>query len=420
MGSWLFPLFPAALVLLVSSVAFGAHTLTEIYEEANDIVGSSESIGLFCPLGDNRQGCILEPASFHEDIRVTFRAQGDEIPTESQAELLGMTLGRLYNDYASRIKDPRVVCSVVLKKYAPGDSSPVFSFSVLHDDAFTRGLAQVFGAPIDFTPTQHVTSRLLKEKKQECWISGDEAPMPVFPNHFLKFVNKQLPTLKEEVHAFESIAAITKYHSGRALSDTSNRVWNKRAVDVGGDQPMGRKLSAKSIECCPTFAETAAESESDIPFAKSREGAGNNTEGLDATNSVVEAGNTRSSDLGLVAVSPEIVSDGTCNRDEVVEEVVVVDALLEDCDNGRRVADLEDNFCDIIKSSFSKLSAQSCDPSYRMIDECEPIAFEGTDEEIDLPGLGRKKRRKRGRYSVNVRTRGRSTRYVRECCFFYL
>jgi len=124
---------------------------------------------------------------------------------------------------------------------------------------------------------------------------------------------------------------------------------------------------------------------------------------LPSWNEIVGTVNARLESVGqgfkLVSFTEDISQDDTCERSDIVEESVSVEAALYDCNN-----QVLENFCEVLMTSFNKLSAGECDPLFTTIDSCEQVGFEPDETPWGLE-------RRRGRYTYSITAR-RSNRRI--------
>jgi len=214
-----------------------------------------------CPLGDLRVDCMLEKKVFLQDVRVTFTTGNDdtETPSEFQLQQLGEMLAELYNDYADRIVDPRVVCHVELAQNedaSTSDGTQIYTFTIAYDEKVAPGLSQVFGA-LWTTPSVQVQRDLLQELPNKCWLSANTIRQAVFADRFVEYVNEHFSEYVLDV--FESIVAISKNDPTNVVESLLGLVQTTLTISVDANDisltrtlgiEIGILLNAKNRQLC--------------------------------------------------------------------------------------------------------------------------------------------------------------------------
>lgn len=225
------------------------------------VIYPARKLDASCPLGDDRLECLLTQASFTQTVQVTFGTGEDDLetPSSQQLELLGKALGELYNDYACRINDPRIVCSSTLEPGNDQDFTRVFTWTMRYDEAVVPdGLNQVFGAPVPFMPSSATERTLLSESfPRTCWLDTLQERLAVYPNNFVDYVNGQLPGLVqdgkyEDLNIFSFIISVsidTPQETLKTLLEQS-LIRSKLTITVDDGQELTRERGIAIGKVC--------------------------------------------------------------------------------------------------------------------------------------------------------------------------
>jgi len=177
----------------------------------------------------------------------------------------------------------------------------------------------------------------------------------------------------------------------------------------GKECPVIKRISSNAVESLDSMpaVESFNMSTDYTDFCKCSYGEGR----LPSSNEIVESFNARLEGFNfyMTAFTENELQqeEEVCERSDIVKERVSVEATLVECDDHELD---EENFCEVLMASFNKLSADNCDPFYSKMESCELVSFEAFENGEDETRRLQQRKRKRGRYSHNVRTRRRNRR----------